>query len=214
MKRKFFGLFIALLLTLGCAAQSGRVRGDVAPAAPEESTGPSLDPMVKVGRVMLGGDSVQYVELNDIYIYPRMVFANKRQRMQYNRLVENVKKVLPLARECRQIVVETYQYLQTLPTKEAREKHMKYVEKSIRKEYTPRMKKLTYQQGKLLIKLIFRESNSSSYSLIQAFFGATRAGFYQTFAWLFGASLKKEYQPSGVDKFTERVVRQVESGQI
>ena len=91
---------------------------------------------------------------------------------------------------------------------------MKIVEKSIKKEYTPRMKKLTYSQGKLLIKLIFRECNSSSYNLIQAFLGPVKAGFYQAFAWTFGASLKKSYDPEGVDRLTERVVLQVEAGQL
>ena len=91
---------------------------------------------------------------------------------------------------------------------------MKVVEASIKKEYTPRMKKLTYAQGKLLIKLIYRESSSSSYDLIHAFLGPMRAGFYQAFAWVFGASLKKEYQPEGVDRLTERIVLQVEAGQL
>ena len=91
---------------------------------------------------------------------------------------------------------------------------MKQVEKDIRKEYTPRMKKLTYAQGKLLIRLIYRECNSSSYELIQGFLGPIRAGFWQTFAFVFGASLKKKYDPNGVDRLTERVVRQVEAGQL
>ena len=83
--------------------------------------------------------------------------------MAYNRLVYNVKKVLPIAKECRGIILETYDYLQTLPNKEARDRHLKLVEKGIKAEYTPRMKRLTYQQGKLLIKLIYRECNSSSH---------------------------------------------------
>lgn len=112
------------------------------------------------------------------------------------------------------MVLETYDYMQTLPDNKARKEHMKIVEKSIKAEYTPRMKKLTYSQGKLLIKLIYRETNSSSYQLIQAFLGNTRAVFYQTFAWMFGASLKKEYDPQGKDRLTERVVRLVESGQL
>ena len=112
------------------------------------------------------------------------------------------------------IIIETYEYLETLPNKKAKDAHMKVVEESIKREYTPRMKKLSYSQGKLLIKLIYRESNSSSYGLIQAFLGPVRAGFYQTFAWVFGASLKKKYDPNGVDRLTERVVRQVEAGQI
>ena len=91
---------------------------------------------------------------------------------------------------------------------------MKLVEKGIRDEYTPRMKKLNYQQGKLLIKLVYRECDSSSYQLIQAFMGPIRAGFWQAFAWAFGASLMKKYDAEGVDRLTERVVLQVEAGQL
>ena len=175
---------------------------------------PTFVPMVRVGKVLQGRDSIQYVELNNIYIYPKPVFKNKKQRMAYNRLVYNIKKVLPIAKEVNKIIVETYEYLETLPNKKAKDAHMKLVEKSIKKEYTPRMKKLTYSQGKLLIKLVYRECNSSSYNLVQAFLGPVKAGFYQAFAWAFGASLKKDYDPNGVDRLTERVVLQVEAGQL
>ena len=175
---------------------------------------PTFVPMVRVGKVLQGRDSIQYVELNNIYVYPKPVFKNEKQRMAYNRLVYNIKKVLPIAKEVNKIIVETYEYLETLPNKKAKDAHMKLVEKSIKKEYTPRMKKLTYSQGKLLIKLVYRECNSSSYNLVQAFLGPVKAGFYQAFAWAFGASLKKDYDPNGVDRLTERVVLQVEAGQL
>lgn len=175
---------------------------------------PTFVPMVRVGKVLQGRDSIQYVELNNIYVYPKPVFKNEKQRMAYNRLVYNIKKVLPIAKEVNKIIVETYEYLETLPNKKAKDEHMKLVEKSIKKEYTPRMKKLTYSQGKLLIKLVYRECNSSSYNLVQAFLGPVKAGFYQAFAWAFGASLKKDYDPNGVDRLTERVVLQVEAGQL
>ena len=175
---------------------------------------PTLVPMVKVGKVLHEGDSIQYVELNTLYVYPQPVFADARQRQAYNRLVANIKKVLPIAKEVNAIIIETYEFLQTLPNKKANDEHMQRVERSIRKEYTPRMKKLTYSQGKLLIKLVYRECNSSSYQLIQAFLGPIRAGFYQAFAALFGASLTKKYDAEGVDKYTERIVRQVEAGQL
>lgn len=175
---------------------------------------PTFVPMVRVGKVLQGRDSIQYVELNNVYVYPKPVFKNEKQRMAYNRLVYNIKKVLPIAKEVNKIIVETYEYLETLPNKKAKDAHMKLVEKSIKKEYTPRMKKLTYSQGKLLIKLVYRECNSSSYNLVQAFLGPVKAGFYQAFAWAFGASLKKDYDPNGVDRLTERVVLQVEAGQL
>lgn len=178
------------------------------------SDSPAFVPMVKVGKALVDNDSIQYVELNTLYVYPKLTFKDERQRQAYNRLVANIKKVLPIAKEVNSIIVETYEYLQTLPDKKSKDEHMKHVEKGIRKEYTPRMKKLTYSQGKLLIKLVYRECNSSSYQLIQAFLGPIRAGFYQAFASLFGASLTKKYDPEGVDKYTERIVRQVEAGQI
>ena len=175
---------------------------------------PTFDPMVKVGKVLIGKDSAQYVEVNKVYVYPEPEFKDAKQRMAYNRLVYNIKKVLPIAKEVNKIIVETYEYLETLPNKKAKDEHMKLVEKSIKKEYTPRMKKLTYSQGKLLIKLVYRECNSSSYNLVQAFLGPVKAGFYQAFAWAFGASLKKDYDPNGVDRLTGRVVLQVEAGQL
>lgn len=178
------------------------------------SDSPAFVPMVKVGKALVDNDSIQYVELNTLYVYPKLTFKDERQRQAYNRLVANIKKVLPIAKEVNSIIVETYEYLQMLPDKKSKDEHMKRVEKGIRKEYTPRMKKLTYSQGKLLIKLVYRECNSSSYQLIQAFLGPIRAGFYQAFASLFGASLTKKYDPEGVDKYTERIVRQVEAGQI
>ena len=197
------------------SAQTDHVQPKVHPEDREvDMDDPTFVPMVKVGKALEGGDSIQYVELNPVYCYPQPVFKDAKQRQAYNRLVANIKKVLPIAKEVNSIIVETYEYLQTLPDKKSKDEHMKRVEKGIRKEYTPRMKKLTYSQGKLLIKLVYRECNSSSYQLIQAFLGPIRAGFYQAFASLFGASLTKKYDPEGVDKYTERIVRQVEAGQI
>lgn len=212
MKYKILFLICLMLgTTLRMAAQDDETHPENRDV---DMDSPTFEPMVKVGKVLQGKDSIQYVEVNNVYVYPEPVFKNVKQRMAYNRLVYNVKKVLPIAKEVRKIIIETGEYLETLPNKRAKDAHMKLVEKGIKEEYTPRMKKLTYAQGKLCIKLVYRECNSSSYQLIQAFLGPVRAGFYQAFAWAFGASLTKKYDPNGVDRLTERVVRQVESGQI
>ena len=212
MKYKILFLICLMLgTTLRMAAQDDETHPENRDV---DMDSPTFEPMVKVGKVLQGKDSIQYVEVNNVYVYPEPVFKDAKQRMAYNRLVYNVKKVLPIAKEVRKIIIETGEYLETLPNKRAKDAHMKLVEKGIKEEYTPRMKKLTYAQGKLCIKLVYRECNSSSYQLIQAFLGPVRAGFYQAFAWAFGASLTKKYDPNGVDKLTERVVRQVESGQI
>ena len=196
------------LVTTGCFAQNNQKRQDI------DFDSPTFVPTVKVGKVLENGDSIQYMEMNNVYVYPPISFSSKKQQQAYNRLVKNVKIVLPIAKEARAIMMETAEFLETLPDQKSRDAHMKLVERSIMKEYKPRMKKLTYSQGKLLIKLIYRESNSSGYELIQAFLGPVRAGFYQAFAWAFGASLKKKYDPEGIDRLTERVVLMVEAGQI
>ncbi len=214
MKRNILLLLWTLWLPMIAAAQTQRP-GYVPPEDREvDMDNPTFVPMIKVSKVERGGDSLQYVELGDIYVSPKMEFKSEKQRQAFNRLVHNVKKVLPIAKEVNQVIIETYEYLQTLPNKEAREEHMKRVEVSLKKEYGPRMKKLTYSQGKLLIKLVYRECNSSGYELIQAFLGPVRAGFYQAFAWAFGASLTKKYDPEKTDRLTERIVRLVESGQL
>ncbi len=205
-------ILLSLLLSMPIMAQKNK---KVNPEDRQvDMDSPTFVPMVRVGKVMEAGDSIKYVEMNNVYVYAPLTFKNDKQRQAYNRLVYNVKKVLPIAKEVNRAILETYDYLQTLPNEKARKEHIKLVEKSIKEQYTPRMKKLTLSQGKLLIKLIHRETNSSSYQLVQAFLGSSRAAFYQTFAWMFGASLKKEYDPQGKDRLTERVVRLVEAGQL
>lgn len=209
--RHLFTIELLFTICLSMNAQEERITAEQALA---EMDSPTFVPTVKVGKVLFQGDSVQYMEMNNVYVYPQLTFKNKKQAKAYMRLVTNVKKVLPIAKEARQLLFETTEILETLPTKEAKDAHIKKVESEIFKTYKPKMKKLTYSQGKLLIKLIDRECHSSSYEMIQAFMGPFRAGFWQTFAWAFGASLKKQYDPEGVDRLTERVVLMVEAGQI
>ncbi len=204
-------IVVSLLFSLTLHAQL--IEGEIDPPATDADE-TSFAPLVRITKVWAEGDSIPCMEFNNVYIYPEHTFKNDKQRQQYNLLVKNVKTVLPIAKEVNVIIIETYEFLQTLPDEKARKAHLNRVEKSIIKQYAPRMRKLTYSQGKLLIKLVNRECNSSSYALVQAFLGPVRAGFYQAFAWTFGASLKKRYDPEGVDRITERVVRQVEAGQI
>ena len=149
------------------------------------------------------GDTIPYVKLPTVYIFKPLKFKNKREMAKYYKLIRDVKKVLPISKEINRAIIETYEYLQTIPTEKERQKHLKAVEKGLKEQYTPRMK-----------KLVDRQTNSTSYELVKAFMGPFKAGFYQTFAALFGASLKKQYDPTGDDALTERVIMMVESGQL
>ena len=168
---------------------------------------PTFVPTVKVSKTLVDGDSIQYMEMSNVYVYPELTFKSKRQQQAYIRLVKNVKKVLPIAKQVRQIIIETAEFTETLPPKERDAQ-------AIVKEYKPQMKKLTFSQGKLLIKLVDRECHSTAYEAMQAFIGPIRSGMWQAFAWMFGASLKKGYEPEGTDRLTERVVLMVEAGQL
>ncbi|MCH5169435.1 MAG: DUF4294 domain-containing protein [Prevotellaceae bacterium] len=160
------------------------------------------------------GDTMWCYLLPELPVYPPLKFKSEKQRRAYNRLVYNVKRVLPIAQQVNGLIAETYETLEMLPTKKAKQAHISQVEHDIIETYKPQMKQLTYSQGKLLIKLVDRECNQSSYEIVQAFLGPARAAFYQVFAWTFRASLKKEYNPDEEDKLIERIVRQVETGQL
>ncbi len=160
------------------------------------------------------GDTIPYVKLPTVYIFKPIKFKNKQELAKYNKLVRDVKRVLPISKEVNRAVIETYEYLQTLPDEKAKQRHIKAVEKGLKEQYTTELKKLTFAQGKLLIKLVDRQTSSTGYELVKAFMGPLKASFYQTFAALFGASLKKRYDPTGEDILTERVILLVENGQI
>jgi hypothetical protein len=160
------------------------------------------------------GDTIAMVYLQEVIVYPELRFKNKRAKQNYDKLVRDVKRTLPYAKMVYYTLIETYEYMETLPNDKARENHLKRMEKELFQEYKPELKKFTLTQGKLLIKLIDRECNQSSYRILKAYLGSFRAGFWNIFAGMFGASLKSEYDPKGKDALTERVVVMVERGLI
>ena len=159
-----------------------------------------------------GQDTLPIVNLREVIIFPPLVFKNKRAEAKYYKLVRDVKRTLPYAKMVYTTLLETYEYMETLPDEDARTAHLKQLEKDVFKEYKPVLKKLTLSQGKLLIKLINRECKQSSFDLLKAFLGSFRAGFWNFFSSIFGASLKTEYEPYGKDSQLERVVVLVENG--
>ena len=159
-------------------------------------------------------DTIPTIHLREVVVYAPLVFKNEKERVEYNKLVRDVKKTLPFAKLVYRTLIETYEYIETMPDEKSKEVHLKRMEKDLFSQYKPELKKLTLSQGKLLIKLIDRECNQSSYKLIGAFLGKFRASFWNLFAGMLGASLKTEYDPKGKDAMTERVVYLVERGMI
>lgn len=186
-------------------------------SSPDEYRRPSsalyLLPNVYPG-VIMGTDTVACMWLNDFIKYSPVKYWSAGQRAGYSRLLRDVRKTLPYAKEIAAIIIETYEYMETLPDEESRQKHLEAMERELKREYTPKMKKLTRSQGQLLMKLVDRETNSSSYYIVESFMGTFKAFTYNAFASLFGNSLKKRYEPFGEDRLTERACVMVEQGSV
>ncbi len=165
-------------------------------------------------RIVVQGDTTWMIHMKNIYVFPTQQFKNKKEEKFYWKTVRDVKKTLPYAKLIYDILIETYEYIETLPDDEARNEHLKRMEKEVFQQYKPILKKFTLSQGKLLIKLIDRECNQSSFELIKAFLGGFRANFWQFFGSMFGASLKSEYDPEGKDRIIEKICLQVEQGTL
>lgn len=152
--------------------------------------------------------------LPPVYAFPPMKFKNKREEKFYWRTVRDVKKVLPYSKMIRGLVQEVNDTLMRIPTKKERDRYMRQWEKATYKKYYKEFTHMTLNQGKLLIRLVDRECQTSSYDLIRAYRGSFSAGFYQMFAKLFGADLKSKFGTGRDDKIIERIIILVEAGQL
>lgn len=183
-------------------------------AQQEDRIPPPIAEGYLVPATIFEGDTIANFALPVVHIFKPLHLNTREQQLAYRRLVRDVKKTLPYAKIVSATLMETYDYLETLPTEREKRQHIKQMEKDLLREYTPQLKKLTLNQGKLLIKLIGRETGSSSYGLIDAYLGRFSAGFWNTMAGVFGASLKTDYDPEGKDAIIERVCVMVERGYI
>ena len=164
--------------------------------------------------VTQGGDTVYKVILNTIVVYPSEKFKNDAEKEFYWRTVRDVKLALPYAKLINTTLQETYEYLETFSSHKEKEAYLVQFEKEVFNQYKPRLKKFSTNQGKVLIKLVNRETNQKSYYIIKAFMGTFRAGFWQTFGRFFGVNMRDGYHPESnkYDAMLERICVGVEQG--
>lgn len=167
-------------------------------------------------RVDEQGDSMLVIALRGITVFPELKFKNKKEEQFYWRTVRDVRLTLPYAKLISETLIETYEYIETFATKKEREKYLKEMESALFEQYKPVLKKFSKRQAKVLVKLIQRETNQSSYDIVKAFLGSFRATFWQGFGKLFGVSLKSDYRPSKnrEDAILERVACAIEEGRL
>ena len=153
------------------------------------------------------GDSIPLVHVLPVYVFSRPVDLRR-----YRRLVEAVKKVYPIAQIAKAKMATMEEELRRLPTKKAQKEYIKQVYHEIKDEYTPVLKHMTRTQGRVLLKLIDRETEYTAYEVLKEFRGGFVAGFWQGVSRIFGQNLKSEYDKQNEDRMIEQIVIYYEAG--
>jgi hypothetical protein len=169
-----------------------------------------------IQNVERNGITLPEVEIKEVTIVgrPTRESARRSEYRKYERLIYNIKKVYPYALLVRRKLNEVNAEMERLKTDKSRREFIKEFEKNIFKEYEGDIKQMTITQGKLLIKLIDRETQNTSYDLIKDYRGKFTASFWQSIARLFGTNLKDEYDPYGEDALIEVIIYDIDSGKL
>jgi hypothetical protein len=195
------------MILLSCAGGYGQT-GEV--SAPDSTQ--SIYNVLKTATY--DGQTYPLVELNEITVYGKMPRGVRFNYRRHARLVYNVRRVYPYSLLVRNEVGRVNRLLETMPNKRDQNNFLQQYEKDIFKEYEDDIKKLTFSQGKILIKLIDRETQNTSYDLIRDYRGKFSATFWQSIARIFGADLKANYDPTGEDYLIEQVIIEIEAGRL
>lgn len=153
------------------------------------------------------GDYVLYITLHEVRIFPRMRDING-----YERMVRAVKKVYPLAIEASKRMHNLDEELAKYEKRKDQKEYTRAIEDALKEEISPVLWKMTRYEGKILLKLIDRETNHTAFGIIKDFRSGFTAGFYQMLAKLFGNDLKLEYDPDGEDAMLEEIVKYYKAG--
>jgi len=159
-------------------------------------------------------DTVAIINLPEVIVLSEKIFKNERERRKYNRTVLYVKKVYPYAKLAGEKLRYYDDTLRKIENERARKKFMKKIEEELQQDYEGELRKLTFTQGKILLKLIDRETNNTSYALLKDLRGGVSAVLWQGIGRVFGYNLKVRYDPEGEDKEIERIVQLIEMGAI
>jgi hypothetical protein len=157
-------------------------------------------------------DSIVYQNIPEITVYPQQEMNIPRMQRQYSRLVLKVKKVYPYAALANELLKKYEPEYLSLKTDRERRKLMKKVEEQLMDEYMDDLKRMSISDGRILIKLIDRQTGKTSFTLIKEFRGTISAAFWQGIARIFKNNLKDEYDPYGEDIMIEEIVTLIESG--
>ena len=165
-----------------------------------------------VRAVIIDGDTIPLVELGEVIVIPPWKFKNNKEQVTYTKLARNVKIALPYARTASAKLYEINSNLEKIKDDKGRKKYLKQAEKDLFAEFEAPIRNLTFTQGKILIKLIDRETGNTGYELVKQYRGNVSAFFWQGIARLFGANLKDVYKPDYEDAMIEHIIKMIDAG--
>ncbi len=163
---------------------------------------------------IIGADTLPHITLREVSVVPTWRFKNSRQKKRYSKLVINVKKTLPYARLASKKLRAIEAHMHTLNIEKERKVYLKKAEKEMFSEFEKPLRHLTFSQGRLLIRLIDRETGDTSYNLIKEYKGGFSAFFWQSVARIFGSNLKAEFDPDGDQKMIEHIIILIDNGML
>ncbi len=167
-----------------------------------------------VGSKVVGVDTLPHIRLQTVYILPPREFKSKKERRRFIKLTRKIKKVLPYAKTAGIILYNLEQELLLIESEKEQKKVINRVDKELKERYTEELKKLKISEGRLLIKLIDRETGDTSFELIKDLRGGFSAFMWQSMARLFGEDLKESYDGVGNDKLIEEIIIRIENGEL
>ena len=165
-------------------------------------------------KVKRDGVIMPEVEIKEVTVVARPRNSRTREYRKFERLIYNIKRVYPYALIVRMRLNQVNEDLKNITGEKERKNYMKNVEKDVFAEYEDDMREMTITQGRLLIKLIDRETQNTSYVLIRDYKGKLSAAFWQGIARIFGTNLKDIYDPYGEDALIELIINEIEAGRI
>jgi len=165
-------------------------------------------------RTIIRGDTIGSINMEEIIVFPDLNFDSKRERRKYTKLIKDLKKVYPYAIKARNTLIEMEWEFRKLDSERAKKQYIKKVEQELKDQFKEDLKDLTITQGRLLLKLIDRETGRTSFKILREMKGGFSAVFWQTVARVFGHNLKADYEPYGKDRLIERIVVLIEHNQI
>ena len=161
-----------------------------------------------------GKDTIPHIDIPEVAVYPPRVFKNKTEEQQYWRLVMRVKKVLPYAKEAALLLKKYEREVPVDAKNRDRRQYIRKAEDELMQKYGPAFRKMSINDGRILIKLIDRETHKASFEIIQEVKGSVPAIFWQGVARIFGNNLKTKYDPYGEDRQIEIIIQYIEMGII